>query len=94
MMKMRWVLSVKRKSEKMLQELGWFIDKLIEFVPMPETHQIIIVSEFQEPVSTPVAPKPLLLPPPTTSKLIGQSGAGHRCRTENRESLSMSMSSI
>jgi hypothetical protein len=70
MTKMRWVLSVKRQSEKLLQELGWFIDKLNEFFPIPETHQIIIVSEFQEHVSTPVAPKPLLLPPSTTSKLI------------------------
>lgn len=94
MTKMRWVLSVKWKSEKLLQELGWFIDKLYEFVPMPETHLIIIVSELQEHVSTPVAPKPLLLPQPTTSKLIDQSGAGRRCRIEHRQSLSMSKSGI
>jgi len=61
---------------------------------MPETHQVIIVSEYQEPVSSPVAPKRLLLPPPTTSKLIHQSGAGRRCHTEHRKSLSMSMSGI
>jgi len=33
MMKMRWALSGKRKSEKLLEDLSWFVDKLHELVP-------------------------------------------------------------
>lgn len=33
MMRIKWVLSGKRKSEKLLQDLSWFVDKLHELVP-------------------------------------------------------------
>ncbi|KAF8252070.1 hypothetical protein K440DRAFT_19082 [Wilcoxina mikolae CBS 423.85] len=33
-MKMRWAISGKRKSEKLLQDLSFFVDKLHEFVPI------------------------------------------------------------
>ncbi|KAF8252076.1 hypothetical protein K440DRAFT_491309, partial [Wilcoxina mikolae CBS 423.85] len=31
--KLRWALSGKKKSEKLLQELTWFVDKLHELIP-------------------------------------------------------------
>jgi hypothetical protein len=37
MMKMKWVQSGKRSSEKLLQELGWFVDKLHELVLTRDT---------------------------------------------------------
>jgi len=36
--KMKWVFSGKRRSEKLLQELSWFVDKLHELVPIPTAH--------------------------------------------------------
>jgi hypothetical protein len=38
MMKVRWAFSGKRKSEKLLQEVIWFVDKLHELVPIAGTH--------------------------------------------------------
>jgi len=38
-MKVRWAFSGKRKSEKLLQEVIWFVDKLHELVPITGTHR-------------------------------------------------------
>jgi hypothetical protein len=40
MVKMRWALSGKRKSEELLQNLRWFVDKLHELVPTSGIHPL------------------------------------------------------
>ncbi|KAF8250363.1 hypothetical protein K440DRAFT_158802 [Wilcoxina mikolae CBS 423.85] len=39
--KMRWALSGKRKSEDLLRELGWLVEKLHELVPISDIQQDI-----------------------------------------------------
>jgi len=48
-MKVRWAFSGKRKLEKLLQEVIWFVDKLHELVPITGTHR----PEIQDAVSAP-----------------------------------------
>ncbi|KAF8535516.1 prion-inhibition and propagation-domain-containing protein [Trichophaea hybrida] len=50
-MKMRWAISGKRRSEKLLQELGWFVDKLHELVPTSGTHRAMTPLVIQEELS-------------------------------------------
>jgi len=37
--KIKWAFLGKRRSEKLLQELSWFVDKLHELVPIPAAHR-------------------------------------------------------
>jgi len=48
--KVRWAFSGKRKSEKLLQGLGYFVDKLHELVPTsgPRAHPAIRLPEIRE----------------------------------------------
>jgi len=38
--KMKWAFSGKRKCEKLLQEIGWFVNKLHELVPTSGIQQL------------------------------------------------------
>ncbi|KAF8252073.1 hypothetical protein K440DRAFT_19100 [Wilcoxina mikolae CBS 423.85] len=61
-MKMRWAISGKRRSEKTLQELGWFVDKLHELVLTSGIHQAMTPLVIQEEISP--ATNEFSLPPP------------------------------
>jgi len=83
--KMKWALSGKRKSEKILQGLSWFVDKLHELVPTSAIQQVVLspaILELAPTSAIPLAPtEPLALPP--TMRLLGR-----HSRIEHRKSAS------
>ncbi|KAF8252071.1 hypothetical protein K440DRAFT_609907 [Wilcoxina mikolae CBS 423.85] len=76
-MKMKWAISGKRKSEKLLEDLSWFVDKLHELVPpqaMPE-----VADHVPAAPTMPSGIQELLLLSPLT-RLTGRSRAEDRGR--------------
>ncbi|KAF8538280.1 prion-inhibition and propagation-domain-containing protein [Trichophaea hybrida] len=83
MTKMKWAISGKKKLEKLLGDLSWFVDKLHELVSISGTRQLTaeihqMMPAVSEIPSTPTTPEPLPLLRPTT--LAGKSAAEHRGR--------------
>jgi len=70
--RVRWAFSGRKKSEKLLQELGWFVDKLHEIVPPSGTHEVITLAEDLEQL------------PLKTSGTKGDQRWESRPRTDNR----------
>jgi len=83
--KMKWAVSGKRKSEKILQELSWFVDKLQELVPTSAIQQVVLSPVILELAPTSAIhlklPKPLA--PSPTLRLLGR-----HSRIEQRKSVS------
>jgi hypothetical protein len=73
--KFRWAFLGKRKSDRLLQELTWFIDKLHELVPIPAADRVGAVTEITEFVPKSLVP-PILDPPPTQRSVSRRIRAG------------------
>ncbi|KAF8535517.1 hypothetical protein BDD12DRAFT_808508 [Trichophaea hybrida] len=63
--RVRWAFSGKKKSDTLLQDLGWFVDKLHELVPNSRTNQAII---------QPGTPEQLTIPPPEMNAVLHLAG--------------------
>jgi len=82
--KVKWTISGKPKSEKLLHELGWFVDRLHTLVPIPgpqpdqESHQAMNPPRVEE------FPGILQLPSPATSDIVHLRSTSGRNRMERR----------
>jgi hypothetical protein len=82
--KVKWTISGKPKSEKLLHELGWFVDKLHALVPIPgpqphqQSHQAMNPSRVEQ------IPGMLQLPSPATSDIVHLISISGRSRMERR----------
>jgi len=82
MMKIRWAISGKRKSEKLLEDLSYFVNKLHELVPISGTN--LAMPEVPEPMAAAVIDRVVTSPGTSESlpiSLIGRNGADRRGRT-------------
>jgi len=76
--KMKWALSGKRKSEKILQQLSWFVDKLHELLPTSGIQQMVLCPVTELAPTSAIQPVHILeglpesLPPPPTVRLTGR----------------------
>jgi len=73
--KFRWAFLGKRKSDRLLKELTWFIGKLHELVPIPAADRVGALPEITEFVPKSLAP-PILDPPPTQHSVRRRIRAG------------------
>jgi len=89
--KVKWAISGKRKSEKILQELSWFVDKLHELVPTSRIQQVVLSPVTELAPTSAIQPVhilqglPELLPLPPTVRLTGRQSRRGRCPSSAEE---------
>ncbi|KAF8252068.1 hypothetical protein K440DRAFT_636246 [Wilcoxina mikolae CBS 423.85] len=80
LMKTKWTLSGKRKAEKMIQQLGWFIDGLYSILPVsPTQHLRPTTLRLQQHLSSDTIveiPEQLQLPPPEAENILDFATSG------------------
>jgi hypothetical protein len=82
--KVKWTISGKPKSEKLLHELGWFVDRLHTLVPIPGPQPHQQSHHAMNPPRVEEIPAILQLPSPATSDIVHLRSMSGRNRMEQR----------